>query len=116
MGNITRIREIPADFKLASSYRSPKFPITITDEIKIAIGNAQGIKEILLYKIISKTSPKPAPFPTISSTYTQINCINKTNNAMKKVVINGPINCFIKYLSIVFKSNISIKIYFSIKD
>ena len=48
MGNITRIKETPADFKLANSYRSPKFPITITEEIKIAIGKAQGIKDILL--------------------------------------------------------------------
>ena len=43
MGSMHRVSDIPLDFIAMSSYRSPKFPITIMDENKHPMGNAVGI-------------------------------------------------------------------------
>lgn len=45
-GAIVRKSGMPADLILVSSYRSAKFPMTITEEINTAIGNAIGNREM----------------------------------------------------------------------
>jgi hypothetical protein len=62
------------------------------DDIRIAKGSASGIAVAVTYIVSSKMLARSRPLPTRSSMYFQKNCITKTNNVMKKVAINGPIN------------------------
>ena len=88
-GRIVRHKETPADLILDSSYRSARLPMTITEDIRTATGNAIGIMETDMYPTNSTIRKKPIPLPAISSIYSQSVCITRTNSAMKKVTTNG---------------------------
>jgi hypothetical protein len=74
-----------------NSKRSPKFPKVMMEEIRMAIGIASINIEALAYHKNFPTVKKSSPFPTKSSTYFHRFCIINTKNAIKNVMIKGPI-------------------------
>jgi hypothetical protein len=68
----------------------------------MAIGMARIRSEALAYHINLQTVAKSNPFPTKSSIYFHKLCIINTKNAMKKVIMKGPIKDFIISLSSFF--------------
>lgn len=96
-GFIVLSKGTPADFIAKSSSRSPKFPNTIIDASKIDNGKANGIRLSDAYKNISARTFKSNPFPTMSSTCFQRNCINTKKRQMTNVIENsGRKDCRIK--------------------
>ena len=100
---IIRINGTPADFILDSSYRSARFPITITEAINTAIGKAIGNVDTDKYPINSNMIKILTPLPAISSIYSHKNCMISTNNAIKNDTAKGPIKLVSRSLSIFFK-------------
>jgi hypothetical protein len=62
------------------------------EESRIAKGRAIGTSVEEAYISNCNTTYHSKPLPTRSSMYLKRNCINKINNAIKKVSIKGPIN------------------------
>lgn len=91
-GRIKRNKEMPEDLIATNSKLSPKLPKVMMEEIRIAIGIARINKEALAYHKNFPMVNKSRSFPTKSSMYFQRLCIINTNNAIKNVAINGPIN------------------------
>src|SRR5262245_1114823 len=97
---------MPDDLNDVSSYCSPKFPIVIMDESKVASGIARGTV-LADAKNNNCVITKPdKPFPTKSSTYTHRNCMMSTNSVTKNVMMNGGMNDLSKCTSILFTPNI----------
>jgi hypothetical protein len=71
---------------------SPRFPKVIIDESSMARGSARGTSVAQTYKMNLAMVNISRPLPTISSIYNQKNCSTSTNNVIKKVAINGPMN------------------------
>ena len=79
----------PADLIANSSNRSPKLPNTIIDASNIARGKARGTNCRAAYINISSNTSVSKPFPTMSSTYFQRNCITTKNRQITKVIRNS---------------------------
>ena len=86
-----RSNGIPAAFMATISNVSPKFPNVMMEESSNANGNAKGTQVMATTPIRYNKVPVSKFFPTKSSRYNQKNCIINTNNAIKKVAMNGPI-------------------------
>ena len=98
-GRMNLKRGIPADLMATNSKVSPRLPNVMIDESRTAKGSASGTSVALTYRIKVPIVNMSRPFPTISSIYSQKNCRTNTNNVMKKVAINGPINAPMMSLS-----------------
>ena len=102
------INEIPAALIAVSSELSPRFPNVISDDNRIARGNACGTSIRLIYqKNWDKTSIE-SPLPIKSSIYLQRNCIISTNWQMKNVPMKSILNCRAMNISNFFSRNISV--------
>ena len=95
---------MPADLKETNSKCSPRFPKVIIEANKTASGNAKGTMLAAEYIRNSAIMYHSIPLPNISSTQSQINCINNTNTDIKKVRTNGPIKEINKNLVSFFTS------------
>ncbi len=90
---------MPDDLSATSSYFSPRFPKSISEDNSTARGNAIGTKVQQAYIIKRATVIKPSPLPTRSSTYFHKNCSSRTKIAMKNVSTRGPRYCFNRKIS-----------------
>ena len=90
-GRIKRNSEMPDDLIATNSKLSPRLPNVMMDEMRMAMGIASVSMEALTYHKNFPMVTKSSPLPTRSSRYFQSPCIISTKNAMKNVMINGPI-------------------------
>ena len=90
-GLINLSSEIPDDLMDTSSKLSPRLPKVMIEEISIAIGIASISKEALAYQRNLQIVKRSRSLPTRSSMYFHRLCIISINNAIKKVITNGPI-------------------------
>ena len=90
-GRIKRSNDIPDDLIATNSKLSPRLPNVMIDEMRMAMGMASVSNDALAYHRNWLMVIKSSPFPTRSSIYFHNICIIKTKNAMKKVMMKGPI-------------------------
>ena len=87
------IREIPAALMAVSSELSPRLPNVISEERRIASGNAWGTSINPIYQKNWAITSMVSPFPMSSSMYLHKNCIISTNWQMKNVPMKSKPNC-----------------------
>ena len=93
------ISEMPAALMAVNSELSPRLPKVISEERRMASGNACGISISPMYQKNCASTSIDSPFPISSSTYRHRNCIISTNWQMKKVAINSRPNCLVINMS-----------------
>ena len=96
------ISDIPAAFIAVSSLLSPRFPNVMSDDSRMASGNALGTSISPIYQKNCAIISSDRPFPMSSSTYRQRNCIINTNWQMKNVPTKSSANCFVINISSFF--------------
>ena len=87
------IKEIPAALMAVNSELSPKLPNVMSDDRRMARGNAWGTSMSPMYQKNCAMTSMVSPFPIRSSMYLHKNCIINTNWQMKKVPMKSKPNC-----------------------
>ena len=86
-----RSNEMPDDLMATNSKLSPRLPKVMIDEMRMAMGMANVSSDALAYHKNWPMVIKSSPLPTRSSMYFHNICIIKTKNAIKNVMMKGPI-------------------------
>ena len=102
------IREMPAALMAVSSELSPRLPKAMSEERRMASGNACGTSIRPIYQKNCASTSRVSPFPMSSSTYRHKNCIISTNWQMKKVPTKSSPNCLHMNISSFLMRNIPV--------
>ena len=100
------ISEMPAALMAVSSELSPRLPKAMSEESRMASGNACGMSIRPMYQKNCASTSRVRPLPISSSTYRHRNCIISTNWQMKKVPANSSPNCLAMKISSFLMRNI----------
>ena len=82
-----------------SSELSPRLPKVMSDESRMARGNACGTSISIMYQKNCAITSMDSPFPMSSSMYRHRNCIISTNRHTKNVATKSSRNCFAMNMS-----------------
>ena len=104
----TCISEMPEALMAVSSLLSPRLPKVMSEESRMAKGNAWGTSIRPMYQKNWASTSIERPLPMSLSTYCQRNCIISTNWQMKKVPMNSRPNCRMMNMSNFLTLNIAL--------